>query len=651
MKKLTLWLFSAIMMVSVSAQVQRRWQGGQEIRVWDYATPNWLNPASPLPIPTTFMDGAVALFDNSILRDSDTLRISGSINAASVTVNATKPYVIRRTADTDVLTGLGTLTKMGTGTLTLDFRNSLTGGTILRQGLLVQERQNSPNVYGSRLVIEGGTVAMGFAGNGSSAYTVSTIPIEIPTGSTAGIQLPRYSNFASKVTGGGTMELFCSGERVHLGYHSLPSGVTSAMPDLSEFTGTIRIIKHTTAVTPGFWGLVLSSSRTFDILTGTGIDSTLANKRMIIGSGATMASHSGSRAYLIGELIAEDETAILSGFRSSSTTPRIYYMVGALNTDVVFRGRIGQAPGISTRYNHVCFVKVGTGTYTLTHPNNDMIGGMIVRQGTVLVNDPVQSGNVMGGVGNWVQVESNGTLGGTGRIQGNVDVWGKLTPGANGIGTLSIRDTLSVLPTGTGGVRAYNLNFHPGSVSEFEIQSSTHYDQVVASGTLRFFNDELQIQPRPLIKISVSPNHVINDGDVFEIIQARNLNINSAAYNVEFPTVPGITWLADVVEVLEEPVSYKVVIRAKTVSGLSNASLENQVSLYPNPMVGNEITFKSNAATIQTVEIINLQGVVVQRKDVHTLEVKWNVHDLGKGLYFARIHTDKGIVTHKFQRN
>lgn len=648
MKKTTLFLCAILMFSGLNAQVQRKWQGSQELKVWDYATPNWLNPGSPLPIPTTFADGASALFDDSILRPGDTLKISGVINAASVTVNATKPYAIRRTADTDELTGTGTLIKDGTGVLALDFKNSLTGGTILKNGTLVQERQNLHTVFGSRLVIEGGRVSMGFGGNGSSAYTVSTVPIQIPAGKTAQIEMPRYSTFYSKLSGDGTLELLCTGERVHFGYTSLPAGVTSATPDFSEFNGTIRISKMVSTFTPGFWGLVMSTNKTFkDSLEGFNIDSTFYKSKVILGPGATLASHSGTRAYAIGELQSEDETSVLCGYRSASTTPNIFFFVGGLNTDVVYPGRIAQAPGITSRYTKVNFVKMGTGTYTLTNPNNDMIGGLIVRQGTVLINDPVLAGNYGGGVGSWAIVEANGTLGGGGRIQGNVDVHGKLAPGMNGIGTLLIRDTLSVLPDGVGGVRAFNLSLHPGSVAEFEIQSAQAYDKVVSSGALRFYNDEANVVAKPKIQIKLIPGYNIKDGDQFEIISAKNLHLSSGSYDIQYPDVAGVTWSVDVVESIEEPLSYKLIVKAAgNASGLKQV-VEKNVTLYPNPVVGGDATFRSSDAIIQSVEIINLQGQVMMQQSVNTSEIRLNLQDLGTGMYYARIHTEKGTEVHK----
>lgn len=650
MKKTTLVLLLATTAFSLQAQIVRKWQGSQEVKVWDYATPNWLNPGSPLPIPTTFSEGAAALFDDSILREADTLKISGALSAASISVNASKNYVIRRTADTDVITGEGALIKEGSGSLVLDFKNELAGGTIVKGGVIVQERQNSPNVYGSKLVLEGGLVSMGMQGNGSSAYTISTVPIEIPAGKSAQIELPRYSTFASKLTGSGELDLLCTGERVHFGYTSLPAGMTSTMPDLSEFSGTIKVSKQVANFTPGFWGLILSTNKTFiDSLDGFNVDSTFYNKTIHLKSGATLASHSGTRAYAIGELQSEDETTVLCGYRSASTTPNIFFFVGGLNTDVVYPGRIAQAPGITSRYTRVNFVKMGTGTYTLTNPNNDMIGGLIVRQGTVLVSDPALPGNYTGGVGSWTIVDPNGTLGGTGRIQGNVDVHGTLAPGNNGVGTLLIRDTLSVVEGGVGGTRAFNLTMHPGSKAVFEIGSSTAYDKVEVSGALRFNNDEDAILAKPVLQLKLASDYDIKDGDRYEIISAKNIHASSQEYTVEFPEHQDLSWSIEVAESIEDPAHFKVIAlvtgNASSYTGLASV-MEKNVRLYPNPVQGTA-HFTSTDAIISSIEIINLQGQVVMQQAVRAHQVVVNVSELQNGIYYARVYTAKGAEVHK----
>lgn len=650
MKKITLFSCALMAAGSLLAQSQFKWYGNQEQQIWDYATPNWLDPAFPMPLPKTFIEGATAIFDDTSMEGSDTLKITGTISVADLKVNASKTYVIRRTADTDELTGTGALIKEGTGILALDIKNTLPGGTIVKGGKLSVERQNSPDVFGGKLKFEGdGVISMKFAGAGSSAYAVSNVPMEIPEGVTASIEMPRYSTFYSKIKGAGTLSILGAGERVHMGYTSLPAGAETTMPDLSEFTGTVKVEKLNQGSGPGFWGLILSTNRTFkDSLDGFNIDSTLYNKRVVLGSGAVLASHSGVRAYAIGELTSEDNTTVLCGYRSASNSPRVYYFVGGLNTDVVYPGQIAQAPGITSNYTHVSFVKMGTGTYTLTHPNNNMIGGLIVRQGTVLINDPVLPGNYTGGVGNFVNVETNGILGGTGRIQGHVDVMGTLKPGSNGVGTLSIRDSLSVLEDGVGGIRLYNLSFRSGSVAEFEINSASAYDKVVASGVVRFYNDEENVVAKPKIKIVLgAADFNIVDGDRFEIVSAKSVHESSQEFEIEYPSVNGVTWSHEVVSVAtEEENSYKIVIKAQGSAANLKSTVVNSVSVFPNPSQG-VVNFKAPNAEISSVEIYNVQGQSVYSQIVRSNEAILYLTELPTGLYYAKVNTDKGSETHK----
>ncbi len=703
MKKITYLLLFVLSVMVATAQTSFKWYGVQADQNWDYSTANWLDPAFPIPIPKTFSAGATAIFDDTSVEGSDTLKISGNILVKDINVNALKTYVIRRTATTDTLIGSGTLIKDGAGIFVLDLLNRLQGGTIIKNGKLIQEKPATPNIFGSKLVFEGGTVNAGTTGSTSSAYSTLSVPIEISEGKTGKIELARYSYFISPVKGKGTLELHCAGERTHIGHITLPAGATQLMPDMSEFTGEVVFKKFVTTVNPGFWGPVLSTNKTFkdSLEFGFNVDSTFHNKKLTIGAGVTLATHSGTRAFAIGELNAEDNTANLVGYRSASTTPKIYFYVGGLNTDVVFPGRICQAPGINTRYNHVAFIKTGTGTYTLTHPNNDIIGGLFVRQGTLLVSDKVLRGpNNWGGVGNFAIAYANGTIGGTGRIQGNLDVYGGLKPGNNGIGTLLISDSLALNPlskydmplsysftyknnTGApttytyrnGGNRAFNLNLHAGSVSEFEIESLQSYDKVLASGKLKFGAQEAG-RAKPKIKIVAKQGASIKDGDKFEIIKARTIDATSESFDIEFPQIEGIVWSVeakyDTVTVDQEEfthtvkvvtqtnadstavtvfktegriVEYKVIVTAKGGTGVKNV-INSAVKAFPNPSSG-MLTFESTSTTIHAIEIINLQGQVLESYKTETKFKTFDFSHLPSGVYFVKMITDNGTEMQK----
>ena len=94
------------------------------------------------------------------------------------------------------------------------------------------------------------------------------------------------------------------------------------------------------------------------------------------------------------------------------------------------------------------FVKIGTGTLTLSGPNT-YSGGTTVDGGTLLVTTHGASGTGSGPV----QINA-GTLGGTGVIDGPVRIGSQghdqafLCPGVNGIGTLTLNGRLTFRPRG-----------------------------------------------------------------------------------------------------------------------------------------------------------------------------------------------------------
>lgn len=693
MKKITFLLAMIVTVTVLNAQTSYKWYGAQTDQLWDYTTANWLDPAFPIPLPKTFSEGATALFDDSSIEGSDTIKLSGIVTVADVKINATKTYVLRRVGTTDTLKGTGTFIKEGTGLFVMDLPNLLTGGTIIRNGKLMMEKQTTPNIFGAKLVLEGGIANL--ATTSSSNYPSITVPIEIPAGKTGAIECSRYSYFSSPITGSGNLTIYAGGERTYLGQKNV-------QPDWSKFTGNVRLEEYVmSGVNPGFRGLVLNTNKTFkDTLDGQNIDSTFYNRRLTLGTKVQLVAESGSRAYAIGELISEDSTTILAGYYKESTTPNIKYFVGGLNTDVIYRGRIAECNGVKKSYNKVAFYKTGTGTYTLTHHNNNIIGGVVIIDGTLNFSDEVWRGTYRGSAGNSVFVKQRGTVGGTGRIQGNVDVFGGLKPGNNGIGTLLITDSLALnplskydIPVGysftynntsgapttftyrNGGNRAFNLNLHAGSVAEFEIESARSYDKVIASGKLKFGPDTTAIG-KPKIKIVVRQGATINDGDKFEIIKTRTVDAASEPFDIEFPQIEGITWSVEAkydtatVDVEEfthttkvvtktnadstavtvfktdgKIVNYKVIVTAKSGSGIKNI-VNSTVKAFPNPTSG-MLTFESAEYQINAIEIINLQGQIIENRQIKTSKTTLDLSHLPAGVYYAKVKTDAGTEMQK----
>ena len=77
-------------------------------------------------------------------------------------------------------------------------------------------------------------------------------------------------------------------------------------------------------------------------------------------------------------------------------------------------------------------------------------------------------------------------------------------------------------------------------------------------------------------------------------------------------------------------------------------SLENQITLYPNP-AKNEVIINSSNEIINRVEIFNLLEQMIYEKKVNNNTINIDVSKLVKGNYIAKIYSeDNGIISKKF---
>jgi autotransporter-associated beta strand protein len=135
--------------------------------------------------------------------------------------------------------------------------------------------------------------------------------------------------------------------------------------------------------------------------------------------------------------------------------------VGSNSLSTTFSGTLQGEAGSS-------LTKIGTGTLTLSGANT-YTGGTTISKGALFVKTKPDSGTGSGKV-----AANTGTLGGTGTIGGAVTV-GKgngsgafLSPGTNGVGTLTLKDTLTFKLDGT---------------YQFEVNSNNvKADKVIAKG-------------------------------------------------------------------------------------------------------------------------------------------------------------------------
>lgn len=628
MKKITYLVAMLITASALFSQGQFKWNGSQALQEWDYATANWLDPGFPVPIPKTFIDGSDAIFDDSSVEGSDTIKVNGTINVDSIKINATKTYVLRRTADTDGLTGAGALIKDGEGTFVLDVKNSLLNGTVIRAGKLMMEKQTTPNIFGAKLVFEGGTA--NFATTSSGSYPSISVPIEIKDGVTAKIEVSRYSYFASPISGNGDLEIAIGGERTMMGTNKA-GGVAV---NWSNFNGNVTFKRHVMAgITPGYYGMLLPITKTWDYTDIHTVDSLFWNRTLTLKSGAGLTGASGTRCYGIGELQAEDDNTFLGGYGAGkSTSPRVYYMIGGKNTDVVCPVTIRDVGG--SGYNYVGIIKTGTGKYTFTSTKSITTAslGVQVYQGTFLVDIPVTDNTTALGrcsQANVLTISANAIGGGNGRLTGKVQVdsLGTLVIGNNDIGQLVLADTLS-------GKVASPLVLDKNGKIEFKLRSAQSYDRISTSSTATLNNGTLLLKPATGVSIS--------DGDRFTILSA-NKAVEADTFKLEVQGFDANMTFTAATDTIGG--GYRIIVTAHGSTSVKQVK-NNLTSVFPNPTTG-VVNFSADNSAIQLVEIINLQGQTVMTRTYNAATVSMNLEGLKSGVYYARLKTADGPEIHK----
>ncbi len=391
-------------------------------------------------------------------------------------------------------TGTLSITKVGTGTLTLTGPSSYTGGTNLYGGTL--SLGNNAALGTGAVYADGGTtidIQNGITiNNDLTMYASMNLNVGSGAIGTYSGQISEFSDpSAIFKTGAGTLVLtnntnsFSSGAIIEEGTiqvtadHALGSGpitldsgtlqaganlnlanvsilfgaasgtidtngfdvrTSASMGDNDTPSGTFTKTGAGTLTVDGFAGNDNYSTAT-DVAQGTLKAATTnifsANSAYTVESGATLDLNNFDQA--IGSLAGAGSVKIGSGTLST----------GGDNSSTVFSGDLNGTGGL---------IKTGSGTFELSGDSSGFSGATTVQAGTLLV-----TGNLGGSV---VTVDSGTTLKGDGSIGGLV-ANGTVEPGENAIGTLSVNGTAS---------------FAAGSTYAVELNSTGASDLIDASG-------------------------------------------------------------------------------------------------------------------------------------------------------------------------
>jgi len=610
-----------------------RWTGSTS-NLWDTGvTPNFMavedNPATGTPI--CFQSGNRVIFDDTALSSDSQIQIDGTVQASSIVFeNNERSYNLVRSANAGALTGSGQLVISGGGSVTIDIENQLLKGTHLKAGQLKMGSYDGPNPFGSSLLADGGSIHFCF---NTASYPSINTPITISEEKNFDVYTSRYSYWMSPLAGQGTLNIYSGGDRSYLG-----NAKGAQYPDWSQFSGTVNLYPYKDVVSSaGFYGLVLGhGGKTFnpeeveESLASGKVNNIFENKTLIMHDGTTLACESGTRGFRIGELQMAPTSRICGYYKDSN--PKSYFLVGCSNTDALLAGQIAPADKGGKPYEEqtVGIIKEGTGTYTLTNNNNLITGGIRVLDGKILINNDTEAArteNLTGGTGyvkegTQIFVFEKATIGGTGNISGDLDVYGKVEPGSNGIGTLTLENFAKEKPV--------SLYLRPSTILEFEIESADSYDRLVVENELIYYNileDFTESDDKPMIHPVFLEGYTYSEGDEFVLITAKGKNsLYGDPWNFDIKLPENGKWK------LEERTSeagYQLVLTTDAGNGINLSTTNKESLIYAE----NGIVYV-NSIENEEIRIFSASGQLIKTGITHN---GLNAIPAAKGLLIIKV--------------
>ena len=355
------WIQTCNLLVSASGLPRDlSWKGDGTANVWDIAANNWLRSGAA----TAFSTGDRVTFDDSGSL-TPAVAVSGTLSPATVEVSATGNYTF---GPTGAVTSTGTLTKRGSGTLTLMNAGPNTFSSVsLDEGLL--SLGNFSAGGSGKMALNGGSLYL-------SAGTANPLEFNAPTTITVASQQTMTGNWTG----------------------SKPVTINATSSQLWSLSGTWT----------GFTGGINLGTGNAKIRLNGGSSNSMYGSTAVsinLGGGSSQLMNrngSASTPFDLGSLESTGTATILSGTQTGSINST--YSIGALNTNTSFAGNIVNGGGTTA------ITKVGSGAWTLSGVST-YTGPTAVNAGTLIIagnlgNSPltVASGAVLAG---------SGTLGGS----------------------------------------------------------------------------------------------------------------------------------------------------------------------------------------------------------------------------------------------
>lgn len=525
------------------------WTGAQstdgQSAVWDSSTKNWSWTIGA----TAFLKDDRAHFGDSSAVTAVTL--SGSLEPASVTVDATHDYTL---AGTGTISGAATVTKAGTGNLTLSNNaNNYSGGTTISGGTLIL---GSGVSFGTGGIGAGGVIFA--SGTLSHSYSTSNTLVysnvmSVASGQTGTIFTPNRFRLNGAVTGAGTLNMAIATTVSRADFQNNFTGFTG---DLNlTGSGTIRLGISSLGTGQPLFDTAGWASATL------GVDGVTVTPTITSG-----------RTILIGALTSAGTAGTLGG----GTGGTAIYSIGAKNLDTTYSGKIT---------GNAAVTKTGTGMLNLSGANT-YTGATTVSSGTLLVTGTLGSTTT--------SVSSGATIGGTGTLGGKLTlasgarlalgVGASATKGLTVSGTITLNGVINVVPALLGGTLApgtYTLLTYTGTLGG---SPTFTWNDTTSSGYVAIFDTSTAGQVKITLAIPpAAPSGLVATPGNGQIGLAWNAVSGATSYTVRRSTISGsgyveitpmVTTNSYVNGSLANGTTYYYVVVAKNAVGLSGNSNE-----------------------------------------------------------------------------
>ncbi len=543
------------------------WTGATD-SIWNTATANWKLETGGTA--TTYQELDVVKFKDLVGTPSASVDVPGTVTPLSVLVdNSATAYTLGGAGAID---GAASLTKQGTGTLTLTGSNTYTGAISILGGTLSVSQAANLGSGGASLTLDGGTLASTADFNTGRAMLAGAAGaiVDVAAATTLGVTSGGFKGGNTLVkTGAGTLAFSGYGAGGFNGALDIEAGTVSmgggafngniGLTDITVRTGATLLQPagayhalggYFAAVPP----ITLEEGATYQINQENYLDVISLTGATVQGSGDVRVDDNFAVSILSSPTVSTWAAAL----NIVNADAGFYVEDGPLAIDAVLSGNIVGANGLH---------KNGPGTMEITGAGNTYSGETVVGTGTLVLGagsslpsplvqvDAGATLDVSALASPWV-VLTGKTLAGNGTVTGNTDVDGTVAPGASA-GTLTFTDELTLF-----GASTYDWevsSWDAGAVA------GTDYDLIVANSYAT-----LNTAGNPIV-IKVDADALSGFTEVnrtFTLIQAGGpFAFNAADYTIDASAFQTATGAAGTWSVQASGNNLQLVYTAQTLTG------------------------------------------------------------------------------------